>query len=79
MRYGGRAVAEAAIVANEWFPFEETWFGRLKGTVPDTVSLTTQTVSTTHEDMQPCEVRRRVVYSTSNPGAGEMLCVDVNA
>jgi hypothetical protein len=41
IRYGGKAVAEAEITAAPECPFEETWFNKFKGTVPDPVIVTT--------------------------------------
>jgi hypothetical protein len=37
MGYGGKAVAEAEIVAGWRCPLEETWLDKFKGTVPDPV------------------------------------------
>jgi hypothetical protein len=34
-------VAEAQMVASLEFPFEETWFDKFKGTVPDSAIVTT--------------------------------------
>jgi predicted AlkP superfamily pyrophosphatase or phosphodiesterase len=69
IRYGGRAVADAEIVATVELPFEETWFDKFTCTVPEPVEIASQNSATAEEDVHPCRAEAwiRLLYNKLKP------------